>query len=128
MASVGGTGNPIVKDGVTEGSFSPEGKQITYVRGTPKNGSWGLMIASGDGTGERTLASFHSFIGRFFVASPEWSPDGKSIAFPFVEFGSSARPVLKIVPVADGAGSRLYLPPAGSPVGLGAGRTDAGGR
>jgi serine/threonine protein kinase/Tol biopolymer transport system component len=117
MPSLGGTATPIVKDVDTGVSFSPDGKQITYVRGTPKNGLWGLMIASGDGTGERTLASFHSFIGRVFVASPAWSPDGKSIAFPFVEFGSGARPVLKIVSVADGTGRDLYLPPAGSSVG-----------
>jgi Tol biopolymer transport system component len=78
---------------------------------------WSLNLAASDGSGEHTLASFHSFIGRDFAASPAWSPDGKSIAFAFVEFGNGAHPVLKIVSVADGTGRDLYLPEIGSSMG-----------
>src|SRR5207302_1205748 len=58
MASLGGVATQIVKDVDTAASFSPDGKQITYVRGTPDKGLWNLLIASSDGSGERTLATF----------------------------------------------------------------------
>jgi Tol biopolymer transport system component/predicted Ser/Thr protein kinase len=117
MPSLGGTATQIVKDIDAGVSFSPDGKQITYVRGAPDKGLWSLLITASDGTGERTLASFHSFIGRTFIASPAWSLDGKSIALPLVEFGSGAHPVLKIVSVADGTGRDLFLPEVGSSLG-----------
>lgn len=117
MPSLGGAPTQIAKDVDTAVSFSPDGKQIIFVRGTPEKGLWNLMLAASDGSGEHTLASFHSFIGQNFAASPAWSPDGKSIAFAFVEFGNGAQPVLKIVSVADGTGRDLYLPDVGSSMG-----------
>jgi Tol biopolymer transport system component len=63
IPSLGGAATQIAKDVDTAASFSPDGKQITYVRGTPQKGLWSLMQASNDGSGERTLASFHSRAG-----------------------------------------------------------------
>jgi Tol biopolymer transport system component len=59
-------------------SFSPDGKQIAFVRGS-STGERALMVANSDGGGEHKLASRTGF-GAFSFGGPAWSPDGKSIA------------------------------------------------
>jgi eukaryotic-like serine/threonine-protein kinase len=76
MPILGGTPQKLTYDIDTPISFSPDGKQFTFVRIT--NGITRLMIANADGTGERVLASHP---GESFDY-PAWSPDGKTIAFP----------------------------------------------
>ncbi|HKO96745.1 MAG TPA: protein kinase [Pyrinomonadaceae bacterium] len=59
-------------------SFSPDGKQLAYVRGS-STGERALLIANADGTGERKLVSRTGY-HAFSFGGPAWSPDGKSIA------------------------------------------------
>jgi len=60
-------------------SFSPDGKEFTYV--LPRSGGeTHLMVADADGTGIRTIA--RSTQPDFFLtypAGPAWSPDGRTI-------------------------------------------------
>ena len=59
--------------------FSPDGRQITFVRKHGDGSS--LMVASPDGANERTLATRRQ--PEFFQVdwnAPAWAPDGKTIA------------------------------------------------
>jgi Tol biopolymer transport system component len=64
-------------------SFSPDGKQFAFVRGSyPGTGRSAVIIANIDGTNEREL-SVKNFPDRFspiFFTGPSWSPDGKIVA------------------------------------------------
>jgi Tol biopolymer transport system component/DNA-binding winged helix-turn-helix (wHTH) protein len=76
MPVLGGTPRKLIYDIDTPISFSPDGKQFTFIR--IKEGTTHLIIANADGTGERVLASHP---GESFDY-PAWSPDGRTIAFP----------------------------------------------
>jgi Tol biopolymer transport system component len=80
---LGGPQKKLIQDvdgGVT---YSPDGKQITYLRGNhPDMSSSSVLIANADGTGERVLATRRrpETFPWWPVGTAAWSPDGKSIA------------------------------------------------
>ncbi len=57
-------------------SFSPDGKEIVFVRDNDSAATSRVMVANADGTGERVLASL---VERQYVGVA-WSPDDKWIA------------------------------------------------
>lgn len=58
-------------------SFSPDGKELAFVRGS-STGERALVLANADGSGERNLATRTGY-HAFSFNGPAWSPDGKSI-------------------------------------------------
>ncbi|MGI8734568.1 MAG: protein kinase domain-containing protein [Pyrinomonadaceae bacterium] len=95
MPVVGGTPRKVVDDIGSPIGFSPDGKQIAFVRsrlqGGMRSGVRGgliegesaLIIANADGTEERKIATRQggpNRFGNFFQGGVVWSPDGKRIA------------------------------------------------
>jgi Tol biopolymer transport system component/predicted Ser/Thr protein kinase len=68
-------------------TFSPDGKQLAFLRGRhPSDDKSSVIVANIDGSGERTLASVQSpeYFVPIFYAGPSWSPDGTQIAAAIV--------------------------------------------
>ncbi|MCA1602840.1 MAG: protein kinase, partial [Acidobacteria bacterium] len=98
MPVLGGTPRKVVEDIGSPIGFSPDGKQIAFVRSRLRRGVSGgsdqaesalmqgesaLIIANADGTEERKIATRKggpNRFGNFFFGGVVWSPDGKRIA------------------------------------------------
>lgn len=82
MPLLGGAQKKLITDADGAVSYSPDGRQFSYVRGNfPKLGESALLIANADGTGERILAlrKRPETFPWWRQQTPAWSADGKSI-------------------------------------------------
>lgn len=81
VPALGGKPSALVDDVDSPPTFSPDGKQMAYVRGYPDAQESVLMIANMDGSGERRLSTlkFPQFSFTFGPA-PSWSRNGQRIA------------------------------------------------
>jgi Tol biopolymer transport system component len=74
---LGGEPQVVARDVDSNVTFSPDGKLIAYVRqNDPEVGTYHLLIANADGSGERSIVTGSTSDAPISVA---WSPDGKSI-------------------------------------------------
>jgi Tol biopolymer transport system component/DNA-binding winged helix-turn-helix (wHTH) protein len=99
IATLGGVPEKVLEDLDWCPTFSPDGRQMTFVRSSESRNESVLMIVDIDGRNERSIAvrKLNEAFGH-----PAWSPDGLTIAVAAgsVELGDSFRDVVA-VNVAD---------------------------
>jgi Tol biopolymer transport system component/tRNA A-37 threonylcarbamoyl transferase component Bud32 len=107
MPVLGGTPRQLVRDIDAAPAFSPDGKQMAYVRGDPTGLRLILLIANADGSGERVLKVLPDWAA--LLVSPAWSPDGKTLAVSYDTLkGKEIRFFVTAISVADGSARQLY--------------------
>jgi Tol biopolymer transport system component len=107
MPVLGGTPRQLVRDIDAAPAFSPDGKQIAYVRGDPTATRLYILIANRDGSGERVLKKVDDWAA--VLVPPAWSPDGKTVVVSFdTQKGKEILFFLAAISVADGSMRQLY--------------------
>jgi eukaryotic-like serine/threonine-protein kinase len=99
-----------VLDDVVDGDWSPDGRQIAFVRGVSEGGARYAIVgvAGWDGSGAREIARFENRR----VAHPRFSPDGRTLA---VRAGGASGGVASAIALVGLDGSQRLLPaPAGA--------------
>ena len=76
---LGGAPRKIVDDVDTPLTFSPDGREMAFVRGYQRLGETAIVVTAIDGSNERKLAVRKNPLG-FTLNNVAWSPDGSSIA------------------------------------------------
>ena len=109
MPVLGGSPRQLIRDIDTPVTFSPDGKQLAFLRGIPAQILTEIHIANTDGTTDRVLASIPA--PALQIMGPAWSPDGKTLAVSSCQLGKEKRCFLTAYNLADGAAQNLYSGP-----------------
>jgi eukaryotic-like serine/threonine-protein kinase len=106
MPVLGGTPRQLIRDIDSSVTFSPDGKQVAFMRGVPDRSAMEIRIANSDGSGDRLLASLPAVLRFFYGAA--WSPDGKTIIAPRLQTGKETKWVLSAIDVSNGSVREFY--------------------
>jgi Tol biopolymer transport system component len=81
VPTLGGASRKILSNVASAVTFSPDGKQMAFIREHSAQGPTSqLVVANTDGSGARVVATGTVAVEWFDTHGPSWSPDGKTIA------------------------------------------------
>lgn len=104
IPAIGGVETPVLEDVDSPVSFSPDGREFVFQRGTVR-GPQIVVAAAGGGT-QRTLAQPKPPL-MFSTFAPDWSPDGNFVAASVRNPGTGSNSIVLLS--TDDSGSReLY--------------------
>lgn len=110
---LGGTPQQLVRDVDSAPTFSPDGRQMAYVRGILDPPSNRILLANADGSGEHVLADRPG--PEAGAATVSWSADGKTLAVVSTQLRNGAnQSILETVSVASGEVRDLHVFTAGA--------------
>jgi serine/threonine protein kinase len=103
---VGGAPKKLIADFKGDSpKFSPDGRQVAFLRSESKDGATHLMIANEDGSNERMLLSRRG--DEWFENGIAWSPDGKTLACFATSYAYQSRSSLVVVKIEDGSSNEI---------------------
>ncbi len=105
LTTLGRNQQKIISDVSSQISFSPDGKNIAFVRS--EDGKFSIIIADDDGKNERVLITRKS--PKAYTDAVSWSPDGKLIASPTMIFGESYAAGVAVIDVETGEEKQIPL-------------------
>jgi eukaryotic-like serine/threonine-protein kinase len=97
---LGGAPRRIMAGVTSPVTFSPDGKQLAFVR--PSSSESDLIVANIDGTGERKIATRKLPAYFSFGGGAAWSPDGKTIVCGAGSYSGNLSATLVSVPAQGG--------------------------
>lgn len=106
MPALGGVLTELIRDVHSPVTFSPDGRQLAFLRRDNETNQTSIVIAdAADGKRERMLVARRA-PERFSTDGLSWSPDGKIIAVAAVKADNKRQNILA-VRVADGSVSKI---------------------
>ena len=98
---LGGTPTTVLDDIDSPVTFSPDGREMAFMRGSITRGQTELMVAAVDGTNSRVLGTAPER-DRFQSEGAAWSPDGRTILATALSSRPGAPMAVYAVDVASG--------------------------
>jgi eukaryotic-like serine/threonine-protein kinase len=107
MPVLGGAQRRLLRDVDGPISFSPDGKQFTFMRGVIQDHTkFEIRIANLDGSDERLVVALPMYLSD--IHGVAWSPDGKTIVASTMPRAKGKRFQLSAINIADGQIRELY--------------------